>query len=129
MGAYIYTLKGPKHCIKVNINGNVESVSLLSFNYKPISTWDGEPRWQILAKARCERMKNVWLNHGGMPKYACEVFIENDGTIDFINTQVFEWPYKNDASICDYSGAYQKRVHVGNLKHKYHGVWELQPTP
>lgn len=125
MGAYIYTLKGPKHSIKVNINGVVENVALMSFHYKPISIfWDGDPPWQRLAKARCARMANVWRQHG-FPKYVCHVFVEKDGSIDFSGNQVFEWPYQNDASICDSSGAYEKRKHVGYLKHKYHDVWEL----
>lgn len=125
MGAYIYTLKGPKRNIQVNINGKVESVALLSFNYKPISTWDGEPRWQILAKARCVRMDNIWRQHG-FPKYACHIFEENDGSIKFEGSQVFEWPYHDGASICDSSGVYEQRVNVGTLTHKYHGVWSTK---
>ncbi len=124
MGAYIYTLKAPRHNIKVNIGGKVESVALLNFNYKPTyNMWDGEPRWQILAKARCTRLDNIWQTHG-FPKYVCHVSID-DGVIDFVDAQVFEWPVTG-ASICDETFVYQNRKHIGTLKHKYHNVWELK---
>lgn len=126
MGDYVYTLKGPKHNIKVNINGVIESVALLTFHYKPISCWDGEPRWQTLARARCQRMDNIWQKCG-FPKYACNVFVENDGTIKFSGSQIFEWPVPGGASICDGTRAYQMRKHIGYLKHKFHNIWEITP--
>lgn len=128
MGVYVYTLKGPKHNINVTINGQVEPVALLSFHYKP--TWgffEGEPRWQILAKARCERMNNVWAKHG-YPKYVAHVFIHDDGTIDYLGSRVSEWNLQT-ATISDGSNTYDRLKTVGFLKHAYHKVWELTQNP
>lgn len=128
MGEYVYTLKGPKRNIKVNINGNVEEVALLSFHYKPTyNTWDGEPRWQILAKARCQRMQNIWTVHG-FPKYVAHIFIHDDGKVDWEGARISEWNMST-ATISDGSMAYSKLKTVGFLKHCYHKVWELKPTP
>jgi len=124
MGTYVYSLRGPSQSIKVNIGGNVEEVALLSFCYKPTwNTWDGEPRWQILAKARIQRMDNIWSARG-YPKYVCHVFIEDDGTIKWEGARVHEWG-RNSASIADQNTTYDNLKTIGWLKHKYHGVWEL----
>jgi len=123
MGEYVYTLKGPKKNINVDINGEIHSVALLSYHYKPTYNWD-KPRWQILAEARCQRMDNIWKSHG-MPKYVVHVFIEDDGTIKFEDVQVFEWPI-GTASISDYSNVYEKRKHVGYLSNKVNKVWKLK---
>lgn len=128
MGVYVYTLRAPRNNINVNIDGRVESVALLAFNYKP--TWnffDGEPRWQILAKARCQRMDNIW-SAKGYPKYVAHVFIHDDGTIDYLGARVSEWSIQS-ATISDGLTAYDRLKTVGFLKHQYHKIWELTPNP
>lgn len=128
MGEYVYTLRGPSKNINVQIDGKIESVALLSFHYKPISSfWDKEPRWQILAKARCERMDNVWQTHG-LPKYVAHVYIHDDGRIDFNGAVIVEWTMSG-ASVSDGSIAYEKMKRVGYLKEKVGKVWETTDKP
>lgn len=124
MGVYVYSLRSPRRNIKVNVNGVIESVALLSFSHKP--TWcffDKEPRWQILANARIQRMNNIWERHG-FPKYVCSVFIEDDGSIKWEGCRVHDWN-RQAASISDGEIAYDKLKTVGFLKQKHKGVWEL----
>jgi hypothetical protein len=124
MGEYIYTLRGPSKNVKVNINGQIESVALLSFHYKPIhSFWDKEPRWQILAKARCERMDNLWQSHG-LPKYVVHVFIHDNGKIDFEGARITDWNV-GGSTISDGSTVYDKLKTVGFLAQKSNGVWDI----
>jgi hypothetical protein len=124
MGTYIYSLKGPSRNVQVNINGNIESVALLSFSHKPTgNTWNGEPRWQILANARIQHMDNIWSARG-YPKYVCHVYIEADGSIEWKNSRVSEWNLKM-ASISDGNTTYDNLKTVGWLKQKNGKVWEL----
>jgi hypothetical protein len=128
MGTYVYSLRGPKNNIKVNINGNVEEVALLSFSHKPTwNTWNGEPRWQILANARIQRMDNIWSVQG-YPKYVCHVFIEDNGKIKWEGCRVHEWNLQS-ASVADSNSTYEKLKTVGFLTEKKSGIWETQPTP
>ena len=68
MSAYVYCLTSKTK--KIKINGEIHEAGILKYAYKPTwSTWDKEPRWQILAKARIARMENIWSKRGFTPKY------------------------------------------------------------
>jgi hypothetical protein len=125
MGNYIYTLKGPKHNVSVNINGTVESAAVLVFHYKPLfwGMWDKNPRWQRLAEARCARMDNVWAKHG-FPKYVVNAFQHDDGKLDIIGGSVMGWG-RESASICDGENAYDNLPRFGVIKSKVGKVYHL----
>jgi hypothetical protein len=85
MGSYVYCLKGPKHTVKIKINGETHIASRLAYVYKPIYCFfDKEPRWQILAKARIARMENIWRGKD-TPRYTVvgDELKEGAGVIDW----------------------------------------------
>jgi hypothetical protein len=98
MGAYIYALKSPKHTVDIKIDGVVHKAGILKYSHKP--TWnffDGEPRWQILANARIQRMHNLWQGkqipryvvvgyEGGSPKNLGVLDWHSNGVTNAVST-------------------------------------------
>lgn len=125
MGDYVYTLKGPRHNVSVNINGTVESVAVLVFHYKPLyyGMFDRNPRWQRLAEARCARMDNVWTRHG-FPKYAVHGVENEMGKIEVIGSGVMEWG-RQTASVNDGTPVYDKLKRFGIITSKVGKVYQL----
>jgi len=95
MGIYIYGIRGPKHVTTVELdNGSICTVAKYAYAYKPISTFfSGEPRWQVLARARLTRMSNIWykfISDGGKwPQGG--VMVADKNQIE-IGSYVMTWP-------------------------------------
>lgn len=95
MGMYIYGIRSPKHVARVELdNGEVLTVAKFAYAYKPIaSMFGGEPRWQILAKARLIRMDKIWnqfIAAGG--KWPDAAVMVGDDNVIHKDSHVMKWP-------------------------------------
>lgn len=116
MGVYVYSIRSPKHVTRVELDtGQVMTVARYAFSHKPYySAFDREPRWQVLARARINRMHNIWEKHvkaGGVWPDGGIVVCDDNKIIP--GQPVLKWSY-NDSHLpsCmdDYGWANGKEI-------------------
>lgn len=119
MGTYVYSLKSPKHAIKIKVNGVEETAAVLKYSHKPTwNTFDGVPRWQIMANARIARMEKLWQGKE-VPRYVVVEFDKKPS-----NNSVLDWHSngcKNAISTHD-DPDWGGRKWVGRLDENYNVV-------
>jgi hypothetical protein len=111
MGVYIYGIRSPKQVAVVEMdNGSVITVAKYAYAYKPISftSYNPEPKWQILAKARLTRMANIWnkyVSNGGSWAQA-GVVVDDKNNIS-VGSSILKWSHSLPTSVedCTFNGA------------------------